>query len=177
MRDVVWRTGVTLGALVVLATLGPNITCGIGHSLLEQALGQTPQAQIRSYFGAIVNGDRQAALALWSLGNSPTPDFTARRESMTDELLAYGARLEYEILDVEWWRTCCEPGVIDDPDQAGGARFRVLVRNGKGLAKIYRFDLLVPGGYWGEAAGNPVRRWALVDVYPEEESPLAWPLP
>jgi hypothetical protein len=32
----------------------------------------------------------------------------------------------------------------------------------------------VPGGYWGDAAGNPLRDWAIVDIYPEGLQPLAW---
>jgi hypothetical protein len=175
MQDVIWRTGVTLVALAVLAALGSNVSCGAGHYLLEQALGQTPEAQIGNYFEAIASGDRQGALDLLSVGTSPTADLRARRESVTDELLAYGAGLEYEVLDAEWWRTCCEPAVIDDPTQAGGVRTRVVVRNEKGRAGAYRLDLLVPGGYWGDAAGNPVRRWRLADVYPDGEPPLVWP--
>lgn len=177
MRDLFWRTGLTAVALVALSILGSNLSCGVGNRLVELALGQTPQNKIGNYLGAIARGDRQAALDLWSRSTSPGPtgDLQARREVVTDDLLAYGRRLEYTILEVEWWRTCCEPAVIDDPDQAGGARVRVAV-SGKDLpGKVYRFDLVVPGGYWGDAAGNPARRWVLVDIYPDEEAPLAWP--
>jgi hypothetical protein len=135
-------------------------------------MGQTPQAQIEGYLAAIAEGNRQAALALWLPSKPPAPQ--ARRESVTDELLSYGAGLAYQTLDIEWWRTCCEPGVIDDPANAGFARVRVAV-SGEGKPEaVYLFDVLVPDGYWGDAAGNPVRHWVIVDVYPEGAAPLFW---
>lgn len=175
MRDIVWRVGLTLAALALLSILGLNVSCGAANQLLEQALGQTPQALIARYLTAIAAGDRQSALASWSPPEMPNAALLARRQATTDELLAYGPRLEYRVLDVVWWRTCCEPGVIDDADEAGGARVRIALTGRDRPEKVYVFDLLVPGGYWGAAAGYPVREWAIVDLYPEEAGPLAWP--
>jgi hypothetical protein len=93
---------------------------------------------------------------------------------MTDELLALGPTLEYRILEVEWWRACCEPGVIDDPRNAGAARVWVAVNEQGSTEVVYVFDVLVPGGYWGEAMGNPVRQWAIVDIYHQGQEPLVW---
>ena len=46
---------------------------------------------------------------------------------------------------------------------------------GEGQAEeIYLFDLLVPGGPRGTAAGYPLREWAIVDIYAEAAAPLAW---
>ena len=174
MRDIVWRIGFTLTALVVLAVLGPSVGCNRGKQIVEQILGETPTAKVAGYLDAIAKGDRQAALARWSLADSSGADLKARRESVTDALLACGPRLGYRILGVEWWRTCCEPGVIDDPDEAGGARVRVAVGGEDRPEAVYMFDLIVPGGYWGDAAGNPVRRWVIMDVYPEGAAPLVW---
>jgi hypothetical protein len=176
MQGVGWRIGFTLAALAVLALLGQNTSCSSSHRLVEQVLGQTPEAQIVSYLAAIAEGDRQRALALWPEAGTPGAALAARRVSITNELLAYGPRLKHRILDVVWWRTCCEPGVIDDPGEAGAARIRVSVSSGNQLAAVYVFDLLVPGGYWGAAAGYPVRRWDIVDIYPEGADPLAWTL-
>jgi hypothetical protein len=175
MRDVLWRVGFTLTALTFLTILGPSAGCGVGSRLIELAKGQTPRARIAHYMTAVARGDRQRALALWALLGSSNADLQARRESVTDDLLAHGSDLEYRILDTVWWRTCCEPDVIDDPDEAGGARVRVAVSSQGRPERIYIFDVLVPGGYWGAAMGHPVRRWAIVDVYPEGEAPLIWP--
>lgn len=174
MRDTIWRTGVTLVALVVLAMLGSNASCSTSHLLVEKALGQTPQDQIKHYLAALAEGDRQAALALWSSPTTPSADLEIRRESVTDELLANGPRLKHRVLDLVWWRTCCEPAVIDDPAEAGGVHARVAIHSETLEERIYQFDLLVPGGYWGAAAGYPVRQWSIVDVYPENAAPLAW---
>jgi hypothetical protein len=174
MEGVGWRIGFTMAALAMLALLGQNTSCSSSHRLVEQVLGQTPGAQIASYLAAIAEGDRQRALALWPVAETPDAALAARRASITNELLAYSPRLEHRILDVVWWRTCCEPGVIDDPGEAGGARVRVTVSGGNQLAAVYVFDLLVPGGYWGAAAGYPVRHWDIVDIYPEGAAPLVW---
>jgi len=174
MRDVAWRSGLTITALAVLVILGPGLSCSSGHRLIEQATGQTPQAQIVAYMAAIARGDRQAALAAWTISDLSNDSLKARREAMTDALLASGPQIEYRIEEFEWWRTCCEPAVIHDPDQAGGASVRVSIKGRNLPETVHIFDILVPGGYWGEAMGNPVRHWTIVDVYPETEAPLAW---
>lgn len=174
MLDVVWRLGITVMILVGLAVLGPGLSLGAGNRLIEQVTGQTPQARIAAYLEAIAQGDRQAALDLWSPAGPDSPELEARRRAVTAALLAHGPTLAYQVLDVEWWRTCCEPGVIEDANEAGGARVRVRLYGGNLPARVYVFDLLVPGGYWGEVMGNPPRTWAINDVYPEGQAPLVW---
>jgi hypothetical protein len=174
MRDMVWRVGLTLSALTLLSVLGPGMSCSLGSRLIERATGQTPQAQIADYLAAIAGGNPQNGLALWSLQGSSSTELEARREAVTTALLAIGPSLEHQMLDVTWWRTCCEPAVIDDPDKAGGARVRVAIGSKSQPDAVYLFDLLVPGGYRGEGEGYPVRDWVIVDVYPEGEAPLAW---
>ena len=175
MRDVAWRMGFTLTALAVLATLGPGVSLDTARHLLERALGRTPEAQVRRYLAAVSEGDRQAALSLWPSPATPNSALEARRSSMTGELLNYGPDLQYRVLDIVWWRTCCEPGVIEDRDEAGGANIRVAIHRAGRPETVYLFDVLVPGGYWGAAASARLRKWTLVDVYREEAAPLAWP--
>ena len=174
MRDITWRMGFTFLTLTVLAVLGLNVSCSPAHHLLEQALGRTPENEIDGYLEAIARGDRGAALELWQEPARDAHVLLNRRDSVTGALLARRDGLQYRILDVTWWRTCCEPAVIEDAAQAGGARIRVAIDGGGEPETVYLFDLLVPGGYWGSAAGNPVREWAIVDVYPEGRVPLAW---
>ena len=174
MLDVAWRLGATLAALAVLAFLGSNVSCSPDIYLADGAWGQAPQVQITSYLAAIAGGDRQEALALWAPAGECGASLQARRASVTDDLLAYGPDLEHRILDVEWWRTRGEPGAIDSPDEAGGARVRVAIGSRDRPEKVYRFDLLVSGSHPGEAADQLVRQWAIVDVYPEGAAPLAW---
>jgi hypothetical protein len=176
MRDIVWRMGVTLMVLTILATIGLSTSCQPAHYLLEQALGRTPQAQIADYLAATSEGDRQAALALWSPPAAADVTLAARRESVTDDLLNYGPGLEYRVLAVEWWRSCCEPAVIPDPNEAGAARVRVAIWGASRPEEVYLFDLLVPGGSSGAAAGYPLREWAIIDIYAENAAPLAWTL-
>lgn len=175
MRDIAWRFGFSFIALVSVAILGSSLSCGVSNRFVERLSGQTPQAQIERFVAAIVDGDRQAAMALWLPPGTPDGDLETRRELVLDSLLLYGPRIEHRIIDVEWWRTCCEPGVIDDPREAGGAHVRVAIGGPDQPEAVYIFDVLVPGGYWGSAMGNPVRHWTIVDVYPEVEAPLTWP--
>jgi len=174
MRDLTWRMGFTVLALTALAVIGLNASCSPAYQLLEQALGRTPQREIAGYLEATARGNRSAALAFWLEPPPESHDLQGRRDSVTDTLIALGPRIDHRVLDVTWWRTCCEPAVIDDPAQAGGARVRVAIGSGVGAEATYVFDLLVPGGYWGDAAGNPLRDWAIVDIYPEGMQPLAW---
>ena len=174
MRDLAWRIGFTLAILAALGMVALNASCSPAQHLLEQALGQTPQAQIAAYMTALAEGDPRAALGLWLEPGASNPALVARRQSVTDDLLVYGPGLSHHVLDVEWWRTCCEPGVTDEPREAGGARVRVAVSAQGHPAGIYLFDLQVPGGYWGAAEGYRVRRWVILDVYPESAAPLAW---
>ena len=174
MLDVGWRLGITVMILVALLAFRPGLSPGAANRLIEQLTGQTPQARMDKYLEAVAQDDHQAALDLWSPAGPESPELEARRQAVTAELLAYGPALAYEVLDVEWWRTCCEPAVIDDPGQAGGARVRVRLWSRVLPSKVYVFDLLVPGGYWGEAMGNPRRTWAIFDIYPEGQAPLVW---
>jgi hypothetical protein len=176
MLDLAWRLGATLAALVILAFVGSNVGSNPDTHLVDGAWGRTPEMQITSYLAAVAGGNRPEALARWAPADASNAPLQARRASITDELLAYGAQLEYRVLDVAWWRTCCEPGTVGDPDEAGGARVRVAVGGGGRPEWIFLFDLLVPGTSGGQTADQPDRQWIIVDVYPEGEAPLAWAL-
>ena len=147
------------------------------HLLAEKLLGETPQARVDAYLAAVRRGDRAAALASWPLAENAGPDLGARRERVTDELLALGSRLSRRAAGVEWWRNCCSIGVTHDPAAAGVARIWLDLSDGQGTSRRYVFDVVTATPYWGEAAGNPVRHWLLRDVYPDGERPLAFPWP
>jgi hypothetical protein len=174
MLDVIWRLGMTVLILVVLAAFSPGLHLGAANRLIEQVAGQAPQARIVDYLEAIAQGDVQAALKLWSPAGPDSPELEARRQAVTAELLRFGPDLAYQVLDVEWWRTCCEPGVIENDREAGGARMRVRIWSEDLPSKTYVFDVLVPGGYWGEVTGSPLRTWTIFDVYPEGQAPIVW---
>jgi hypothetical protein len=101
MRDLAWRIGLTLAVLAALVIVALNSSCSPVQHLLEQALGQTPRAQIAAYMTAIAGGDRRAALDLWMEPGTSNPALVARRQSVTDDLLAYGSRQSHRVLDVE----------------------------------------------------------------------------
>jgi len=169
---------IIVGASCVLLALGLALFLSpAGNAAREWAMGETPDAKIEAYVQAIRRGDRQAALGAWELGSPQQPHYEAlekRRQQVTDELLALGIS-EFNILDYEWWTTCCEPHVICDARNAGLARVQVQVLDNQANPQSYVVDVLTrEQPYWGDAMGNPFRRWVIRDVYPAGEEPLYW---
>ena len=175
-----------LGAMIaVISLVAASCVSGLGDQVLartqmvvEQALGDTPQAEVSAYFGAINRGSPDAALGLWQDSPQLGETFGARRRGTTEELLAWAPSLEFTVQDVEWWRTCCEPGLAD-PQDAGLARMTVEVMLQQGETCSYTIDVGTVEPYWGRAGGNPVRRWEIWDIYPAGSAPLVfrWPAP
>ena len=148
-------------------------------TVIETVTGETPEAKIADYVNALAREDKEAALAVWELPGWNSVGLTKlvqRRQTVTAELLAAGIESTYEIVAVEWWRTCCEPSVIADPRSAGGARIEVRLRDRDGRLLSYRIDVFTRGGaYWGAAMAYPPREWSLRDVYRTDQAPLFWP--
>jgi hypothetical protein len=162
-----------IGTVLALALL----LSPAGNAARERVMGETPQAKITGYLKAIQRGDRSAALEAWEVGAPQQQHYAAlsqRREKVTDELLAPGIS-GWRVLEIEWWTTCCEPHVTCSVRSAGGARIQVQVLDDDGNPLRYTFDVFArEQPYWGDAMGNPVRRWVIRDVYAAGEEPLFW---
>ena len=158
--------------------LTPPLSCFL-NPLIERAVGEIPEAKVAAYLEAIRQGDKASAHDCWRPANEHLgPEYEMRRQAVTGAISALSSDFSFRVLDVEWWRTCCEPGVIEDPGNAGFARLRVAIGEAPGEKIIYVFDVLVAGGsYWGELVGCPVRHWEIIDAYPEGEEPLYWKWP
>lgn len=144
--------------------------------LLTLPMAHGPQRPVEAFVEAIIRGDEAAAIALWEVP-SERDDLAERRRQVIEALHAAGIAPRNMVLHVEWWRTCCEPGVTCDPRNAGGARLRVQFLDGEGKPLLYTFDVFTRRQpYWGAAEGYPSRDWVIRDVYPEGEPPLFWPL-
>ncbi len=170
-----------VGALAILcmaAALGLVVFLSpAGNAAREGLMGETPEAKIAAYMTAVRRGDREAALGAWELGSPQKLHYEAleqRREQVTDELLALEIS-EFTILEYEWWTTCCEPHVTCNARNAGGARVRVQVLDAQGNPQGFIFDVFTrEQPYWGDAMGNPLRRWVIRDVYAAGDEPLYW---
>jgi hypothetical protein len=182
---------VGLFALGVVAALGLlSFVAGIGPAsaaradLIEAIRNEPPEAKVEAYLRATAAGDDDAALAVWEL-----PDWLARQEagarmaerrtSVTRQLASLRLGERASTLDVEWWRSCCEPGVVESPREAGFARVSVsLTQPEDARLWIYVFDVVTRGGaYWGGTLDYPPREWMLVDVYRMGDEPLYWRFP
>jgi len=149
-------------------------------TLREGITGNTPEARVRAYVRAVLRGDEGAALAAWKLPSWELPRgqsaaLAERRQAVTRQLIAADLQDEFRVRHIEWWRTCCEPGVMCEWRDAGGARIAVQFLEQQGLPVAYTFDVFHRDGpYWGAAAGYPPRHWVLRDVYARGQEPLFW---
>jgi hypothetical protein len=134
----------------------------------------TPERQIDAYLAATSAGDEARALEAWSLfrgGIHPLPALLARRTDLTHELAANRVGTTRTVRSIEWWRTCCEPGPIDDPDNAGLARAHVTATDPSGTTYELVFEVFVKKlSWWGDASGETVRDWTLYEVHRASES-------
>lgn len=176
MRDIAWRMGFTVMALLGLMVLAPNLRFSTAPSRLEEALGQTPQALVAQYLTAVARGDLGTAQALWQepAESDGSPEYV--RASVTEQLARYGSGMQHQVMDVTWWRTCCEAAAVDDPDTAGVATIRVAIMGGDQRAQIYIFETRAGGGPWGERAVSSFRDWAITGAHLESQVPeiQAW---
>jgi len=147
---------------------------------LEQVRGETPEARVNAYMRAVLRDNEEAALEAWTIQDRALPDgrhdaLRERRERVTRQLIASQWDDSFRINHIEWWRTCCEPGVICNGLDAGGARIQVQLLDLDGLPHVFVFDVFHRDGpYWGAAMGYQPRRWTLYDVYPDGEEALFW---
>ena len=171
-----------VGLLFILAawsfgipSQAPPLACFI-NPLIERVTGETPEAEVVAYLEATRQGDEVTAYDCWlPATDPPSPEYETRRQAVMETISALGSDLSFRVLNIEWWNTCCEPGVIDDPKNAGFARLRVAIGGDIDERIIYVFDVLAIGGaHWGEMMGCPVRHWEIIDAYPEGEEPLYW---
>jgi hypothetical protein len=146
------------------------------NRLVEQVIGETPQAKVSSYLALVSQGDGEGALALWPASEQLGPEYEARRHTVTTELEELGPDLSHRVVKIEWWGTCCEPHIITDSREAGFARLWAEV-SGDGKARQYVFDVFTRHGYWGRMEGYAVRHWQILEVYPVGEEPLYWRWP
>lgn len=168
------RKRLSLAAAVIVAAAVALAAAGVwlDPQLRERLARDTVEARVGDYAEAVMRGDSARAVEAWQLdARRPDDALTARRASLTATLTGLRAR-RYQIERVEWWRTCCEPDVIEDPANAGLARAVVRFDSDTG-SRRYVFDVLARDTvYWGDAAGSPPHHWTLRDVYPTGERPL-----
>jgi len=154
---------------------------GVRYFLLDHPTGNLPQERVDAFVQSIIQGNKTATIKLWEIYDKSSSEqknaMEKRQEIVISALLSADINPEYMILGIEWWRTCCEPGVINDSRDAGGARIKVQFLGKDELPIMYTFDVFTRDQpYWGEAEGYPPRDWVIRDVYPENKKPLFWTL-
>jgi hypothetical protein len=157
--------------IVAIAVLG-----ALGFLAYGPFSDPPPESRVKAYLDATARGDEAEALGVWQTCCAPPPELEARRVTLTRELAAAGAGEHFRIEFIEWWRTCCEPGIINDPRNAGRARMFVSTTDRAGATHELIFEVLTKdGAYWGDAAGYPRRDWTLREVYPRGEQSFRRP--
>jgi len=134
----------------------------------------TPERQVARYFAATSTGQEQEALDAWPTfvgGAHPRPALLVRRTELTRELTALRVGASYQVRSIEWWRTCCEPGRIQDSGNAGLARMHVSATDAAGHEHQLVFEVFVKNINWlGDAGGEHVKEWKLYEVHREYET-------
>jgi hypothetical protein len=163
---------IRVAAIVIAVAVVAAGWVALDPMLRERLTGDVPEARVRDYLAATQRGDDGAAAAMWQLRELPqVAGLRERRDGTTARLAAAHAAL-VRIERIEWWRTCCEPGVIGDPRNAGLARATVILHTSTGDERFI-FDVLAKTTtYWGDAGGNPPHDWTIRDVYPDGAAPL-----
>ncbi len=140
---------------------------------------RSPEQAVARYAERVLRGDAAGARAAWiAPAVRPQPEWidalNHRRERVTTELSVAPAT-SYRIVGIEWWRTCCEPGLAERPEYAGVARVRVAFESPTAPPREYYFDVrkdpacCIPGDPF---EGLQLRYWTLLDVYPTTKLPL-----
>jgi len=141
-------------------------------------LAQSPEQAVALYAERVMRGAFDDALGVWTPSTARrqqewTDAYRQRREVVTREL-SMTRPSTYRVVRIEWWRTCCEPGIAEKPEYAGLARVRVAFEMSSG-PREYFFDIRKDPNCCGP--GDPlgalqVRYWTLLDVYPTTKLPL-----
>ena len=156
-------------AVVVIAVVSLAAWAFVIRPVLD-----TPERRVGAYLAATSSGNEGAALDAWV----PYPatvlisdELRARRADLTRELTTLRVGRSYAIRSVDWWRTCCEPGLLDGERNAGLARMHVVVIDQAGAEHRLVFEVWVKNlVWWGDAAGETVKDWTLYEVHREGES-------
>ncbi len=137
---------------VVVAAIGVAIASLAAWSFVIRPALDTPERRVSAYLSATSSGNEASALEAWV----PYPanvllstELRARRADLTRELATLRVGRTYAIQSVDWWRTCCEPGIVDGPGTAGLARMHVIATDQTGNE-----HRLVKLTWWGDAAGE-----------------------
>jgi len=159
---------------IVIAVVGVVIASLAAWAFVVRPALDTPERRVATYLSATSSGHESAALDSWV----PYPgtvlisdELRARRTDLTHELTASRVGRSYAIRSVDWWRTCCEPGLINGERNAGLARMHVVATDEAGNEQRLVFEVWVKKlTWWGDAAGETVKDWTLYEVHREGES-------
>lgn len=153
----------------VVAVVGIAIVSLAAWAFVIRPALDTPERRVATYLSATSSGNEGAALEAWV----PYPatvlintELRARRADLTHELTMLRVGRTYAIRSVDWWRTCCEPGLVDGEGNAGLARMHVIATDQAGNEHRLVFEVWVKTlTWWGDAAGETVKDWTLYEVH------------
>lgn len=176
-----------LSIILVVAWWYIEGTYGIKELFIEKMTGNTPEVKIENYISAVSNGNKEQALMEWTVlekdrykdkSSMLNAEYYSQLnnqlrktgETITQDLISKKINPTYKIQKVEWWSTCCEPHIIENPRMSGHAKFYVELTDSNKTTSVYIFNLEVPGGYDGGLTSHYVRHWVIDDIYPENNN-------
>lgn len=126
-----------------------------------------PETRVASFLEATARGDESAALSTWQLWPCciERPALEARRTGLTKELADLGVGIKHRILFTEWWSSCCEPRIVDDPAHAGRARIFVSATDKSGREHELVFEVVAEKRISLSGPGHDLGPWVLREVH------------
>lgn len=158
----------TRGLVIAAALAASGAIAFLGWSYAN-----APERRVDAFLAATRSGDEAGALDAWALfsgGAHPRAALAERRVQLTRALADRSVGVSHRVTSIEWWRTCCEPGRIEDPRNAGLARIAVVATDRDGHEHHLVFRVFVKQLTWsGEAAGERFKEWQLYEVHRKDE--------
>jgi hypothetical protein len=158
---------------IVVAVVGIGVASLLAWAFVVRPALDTPERRVAAYLGATSSGNEGGALDAWVPYPSNvllSDELRAQRTVLTHELSTLRVGGTYTVRSVDWWRTCCEPGLLDGERNAGLARMHVIASDRAGGEHRLVFEVWVKKlTWWGDAAGDTVKDWTLYEVHREGE--------
>lgn len=158
---------------IVVAVISIGIVSLAAWAFVIRPALDTPERRVAAYLGATSSGNEGAALDAWVPYPSNvliSDELRARRTALTHELIRLRVGGTHTVRSIAWWRTCCEPGLLDGAGNAGLARMHVIATDQAGSEHRLVFEVWVKTlTWWGDAAGETVKDWTLYEVHGEGE--------
>lgn len=137
--------------------------------IAERIIGETPEAKIDAYFQAIKQRDEAKLSELWA-DNPPrwTAKSKIRHQNIKSSLENLLPELHYRIVDIKWWEMCCGPHLVNKLEACYAEVWvEAWGKTNEKLSLVFEMNAME--GSCRGLIGYPMRKWRILDIWPEDE--------